>query len=109
MNRQFLFLLMVFIESASRLATPMERISCGSTPDSATSFPRWESSARLHRSRKKVPGTFSLTAEGVTFQAATGSSLRWPFVEVQTFDLLTSNRLWLLGYENRGWRRSGER
>ncbi len=99
MHKQFLFLLLVFIESASVIAAP----------GPATSFPRWESPARLHRGRKRIPGTFSLTAERAEFRAPTGPSLDWPFVEIQTFDLLTPYRLTIQDYQNRGWRSSGER
>ncbi len=94
MHKQFVFLLLVFVESASVIAAP---------------FPRWECPARLHYGRKKIPGTFSLTAEGAGFRPSRGPTLDWPFVEIQTFDLLTPYRVVLQDYQNRGWGRSGER
>jgi hypothetical protein len=73
----------------------------------------WQSPARLHQGLKKIPGTLALDGHGVRFtpaeEKARASARRWPFVEIQTFDLLTPHRLILTGYENRGWRRPGDR
>jgi hypothetical protein len=73
----------------------------------------WQSPARLHQGMKKIPGTLAVDDQGVRFTPAEGkaqtSARRWPFVEIQTFDLLTPRHLALTGYENRGRRRHGDR
>lgn len=69
----------------------------------------WESQARWHHGLKGSPGTLSLGQEGVIFRPAKGSPLRWPFLEIQTFDLLGPRDLVITGYENRSWHRHGER
>ncbi len=68
----------------------------------------WRSTAHWRRGLKKTPGTLALTDSGVEFRPAKGPPLRWPYVEIQTFDL-TPHRLKVTGYENRGWRLPGER
>jgi hypothetical protein len=77
----------------------------------------WQSEARLHEGLKKIAGTLSIGEQGVEFHPAKGpprgragdSARRWPFVEIQTFDLVTPRRFVLTGYENRGRLRSGDR
>ncbi|HEV2493429.1 MAG TPA: hypothetical protein VG204_10225 [Terriglobia bacterium] len=73
----------------------------------------WQSPARLHHGFKKIPGTLAVDKQGVRFtpteEKAHAPTERWPFVEIQTFDLLTPRRLIVTGYENRGWRRHGDR
>jgi hypothetical protein len=68
----------------------------------------WESQARLRHRLKATSGTLILSQEGVVFRPTKGSPLHWPFLEIQTFDLLTSQRLVITGYENRSWHRHGE-
>ena len=69
----------------------------------------WESQARLHHGVKGSSGTLTLSQDGVTFLPTKGATLHWPFLEIQTFDLLTPRRLVITGYENRSWHRHGER
>ena len=69
----------------------------------------WQSPARLRQGLRKSPGTLIIDAEAIQFRSAQGLSLHWPFVEVQTFDLLTPRRLVIKGYENRGRHRPGEK
>jgi hypothetical protein len=45
----------------------------------------------------------------LVFHPTKGSTLNWPFLEVQTFDLLSPRRLVITGYENRNWHEHGER
>jgi len=68
----------------------------------------WRSSAAWHHGLTKTRGTLSLADSGVEFLSAGGFRLRWPFAEIQTFDLY-SRRLTLTGYGNRQWRLHGER
>ena len=69
----------------------------------------WESQARLHHGLGGSPGTLALSPEGLVFHPAKGSTLHWPFLEIQTFDLLSPRRLVITGYENRSWHEHGER
>ena len=69
----------------------------------------WESQARLHHGLEGSPGTLTLSQDGVVFRPAKGSTLHWPFLEIQTFDLLNPRSLVITGYENRSWHRHGER
>jgi len=73
----------------------------------------WQSQARLHQGLKKIPGTLAVDGHGVRFipaeEKAQRSAQHWPFVEIQTFDLLTPRRLVVTGYQNRGWRQYGDR
>lgn len=55
--------------------------------DQAASPLSWESAAHWHHGLTKTPGTLALTDSGIEFRAAKGPPLRWPFVEIQTFDL----------------------
>jgi hypothetical protein len=69
----------------------------------------WESQARLHHGLEGSPGTLTLSEDGLVFHPAKGSTLHWPFLEIQTFDLLSPRRLVVTGYENRSWHEHGER
>jgi hypothetical protein len=69
----------------------------------------WESQARLHHGLESSPGTLTLRQDGVVFRPTKGTILRWPFLEIQTFDLLSPRRLAITGYENRSWHGHGER
>jgi len=69
----------------------------------------WESQARLHHGLEGSPGILTLTQDGVVFRPTKGITLHWPFLEIQTFDLLSRRRLVIAGYENRSWHAHGER
>jgi hypothetical protein len=69
----------------------------------------WESQARLHRGLGSSRGTLTLSQDGVLFRPTAGATLHWPFLEIQTFDLLSPRRLVITGYENRSWHEHGER
>ncbi len=69
----------------------------------------WESQARLHHGLESSPGTLTLSQDGVVFRPTKGTTLQWPFLEIQTFDLLSPRRLVITGYENRSWHEHGER
>jgi hypothetical protein len=69
----------------------------------------WESQARLHRGLGSSQGTLALSQNGVLFRPTTGSTLHWPFLEIQTFDLLSPRRLVITGYQNRIRHEHGER
>jgi hypothetical protein len=69
----------------------------------------WKSQARLHHGLEGSPGTLTLSKDGLVFDPTKGSTLHWPFLEIQTFDLLSPHRLVITGYENRGWHEHGER
>ena len=69
----------------------------------------WKSQVRLHHGLEGSPGTLTLSQDGLVFRPAKGSTLHWPFLEIQTFDLLSPHRLVITGYENRGWHEHGER
>lgn len=64
--------------------------------------------ARLRRSLGGTRGTLTLSDKGVDFRPEKGSSLHWPFFEIQTADLW-SGRLILTSYERRGKFRPGVR
>ncbi len=68
----------------------------------------WQSAARWRHGVKKTAGTLALTRSGVEFRPAQGPTLRWTYVEIQTFDL-SPHCLTVTGYENRGWHLPGER
>jgi hypothetical protein len=69
----------------------------------------WESEARLRHGLKGSTGTLTVSQDGVVFRSTKGTTLHWPFLEIQTFDLLSPRRLVITGYENRGWHGHGER
>jgi hypothetical protein len=77
-------------------------------PRPSTDAASWRSEAWLRRGLKRVPGLLVIAADGVEFRPASGSSYRWPYVEIRTFDL-TTRKLVLATYENASWRRPGER
>jgi hypothetical protein len=68
----------------------------------------WQTSARWVHGLKRTPGILLFTESDIEFRLRQAPSLRWPFEEVQTFDL-SPRRLRLTGYENRKWHRHGER
>ena len=88
-----------------------ERPQEGQTPAFGNAAPAldWESQARLHRGLEGSSGTLTLSQDGVAFRPTKGSLLNLPFLEIQTFDLLTPQRLVITGYENRSWHRHGEK
>ena len=69
----------------------------------------WKSQARLHHGLEGSPGTLTVSQDGLVFHPDKGSTLHWPFLEIQTFDLLSPRRLVITGYENRSWHEHGER
>jgi hypothetical protein len=69
----------------------------------------WESQARLHRGLGGSPGTLTLSQDGLVFHPTKGATLHWPFLEIQTFDLLSPRRVVITGYENRSWHEYGEK
>jgi hypothetical protein len=79
------------------------------TPAPPTAIFDWESRARLHRGLEGSSGTLTLSQDGVVFRPTKGSTLHWPFLEIQTFDLLSPRRFVIVGYENRSWHGHGER
>jgi hypothetical protein len=54
-------------------------------------------------------GIFSLDSGGITFQPKTGKTLRWPYTEIETFDLTNPSQLTLTTYENKSWHTPGEK
>lgn len=68
----------------------------------------WQAPARWHHGLGTIPGTLILNENGVEFRSEKGLLRRWPFLEIQTFDLAPRSFV-LTSYENRGWRRHGER
>src|SRR5579859_1144208 len=68
----------------------------------------WQSPARLHHGLRAVRGTLLVDSNGIEFRSEQRYSHRWPFIEIQTFDL-APHRLVLTGYENRGWHQPGDR
>ena len=98
-----------FGTGAPHRVTTAEQPQEGQTPSPVAIALDWESQARLHQGLKGSAGTLALNQEGVGFRPTKGSPLHWPFLEIQTFDLLTPRRLVITGYENRSWHRHGER
>lgn len=54
-------------------------------------------------------GVLSIDSSGVTFQFNRGETLRWRFTEIETFDLTNPQQFVLRSYENKSWRRPGEK
>jgi len=82
-------------------------IQAGAASDSAkTSI--WQSPARFHNGLRTVRGTLIFSESGIEFRSEKRFSHRWPFVEIQSFDL-TPQRFVLIGYENRGSHLPGDR
>jgi hypothetical protein len=79
-----------------------------SQPDSTTVVSRWQSPARLLHPVSKTRGTLVIDQQGVEFQPSKGSPLRWSYTDIQSFHLTTS-RLDLETYQNRGWHFPGDR
>ncbi len=75
-------------------------------PPETESSVRWQSSAKLHHGLGKEPGTLIIDGAGVEFRPNKGSSIRWPFVEIQTLNV-QPRRITVTGYEKRGWLRPG--
>jgi hypothetical protein len=85
-------------------ASPVDS-QAASEPESSLN---WQSPARLRQGLRKVRGTLSFNAGGVEFKSEKNFTHRWPFVEIQTFDL-TPHRFVLTSYENRDHRLPGDR
>ncbi|HLY60561.1 MAG TPA: hypothetical protein VKV95_07315 [Terriglobia bacterium] len=68
----------------------------------------WQSPARLHHGLRTVRGTLIFNSKGVEFNSEKHFSHRWPFVEIQTFEL-SPHRFLLTGYENRSKYLPGDR
>ncbi len=64
---------------------------------------------RAGRSEAARSGTFSLDSDGITFRFHQGKTLRWPYAEIETFDLTNPSQLTLRTYENKSWHRPGEK
>ena len=64
---------------------------------------------RSGRGEASRAGTLSIDSDGVTFSFDTGKTLRWAFLEIETFDLTNPRQLILQSYENKGWHRPGEK
>lgn len=60
----------------------------------------WESPARLHKLMGTEKGTLIIGGDGMEFRFENGRSMKWPFLEIQTF-LLAPQRLAIETYENR--------
>ncbi|HEV2385632.1 MAG TPA: hypothetical protein VGS20_00100 [Candidatus Acidoferrales bacterium] len=109
-SRWVVFLAPLLWVSVGRLAaqTPGIAPPRGETRTDAVAL-RWNSPARLRHFGRSTKGTLIFGETGVVFRPAKGATLRWPFAEIQTFDLLTPRRLVLRDYQNRSWHRHGER
>ena len=60
----------------------------------------WESPARLHQVIGRETGELKIGDEGIEFRSNKGRTMKWPFVEVQTF-LLLPRTLTIETYQNR--------
>ena len=92
----FLSVLLVFFSWAART-------------NSAQATFNWESQARLHHAFGRQSGRLTLSQVDVEFLPNNGPVLRWPFEEIETFDLLNPRHLVITGYKNRSWHRHGNR
>jgi hypothetical protein len=89
--------------------TPSRAASAGPEHREPAAPLNWSSAARWrHGLLSKVSGTLVLTDSGVDFRPAKGQPMRWPFAEIQTFNL-SPHRLKVTGYKNRRWHFHGER
>ena len=79
-----------------------------STPSDPAKTLIWQSAARLHHGLRTVRGTLIFDSNGVEFRSEQRFFHRWPFVEIQTFDL-TPQRFVLISYENRSRHLPGDR
>jgi hypothetical protein len=84
---------------------------------------QWQSPAQFHQLLKKaIPGTLLFDNDGISFKSVKFSK-RWPYGEIETFDLTGipprkglaparlsgARELVITGYENRHWHEPGER
>lgn len=60
----------------------------------------WQSTARLHHIFGREKGNLIISADGLEFQSQKGNTMRWPFLEVQTF-LLSPHTLVIETYQSR--------
>jgi hypothetical protein len=93
------------IPLASFAARPALQPQAGSA---AATAPNWQSPARLRHLITKTSGTLVINDQGLEFRPKKGPSLRWSYVEIQSFHL-SANRLDLETYQNRSWHLSGDR
>lgn len=63
-------------------------------------FKSWQSTARLHHILGKEKGVLIINADGLEFRSQKGSTMRWPFLEVQTF-LISPHTLAIETYQSR--------
>ena len=104
LGRGMLFLLFAFLPARSQSAPKASR-----DKTSGTTVLPWHIPAKWHRGLlRKQSGTLTISDSGVAFGPAGDTLLRWPFDEIQTFDL-TPHWLVVTGYQNRPWRLPGER
>lgn len=89
-------------------ALPAARSAPQDRPGSAPAATRWQSPARLRHFMTKTGGTLVINDQGVEFIPKKGSSLRWAYVEIQSFHL-SAHGLDLATYQNRKWRLPGDR
>lgn len=64
---------------------------------------------RSGQSRTARNGSLTIDSSGIAFQTNTGKTFRWPFREVETFDLTNPRQLVLRSYEIKSWHRPGEK
>lgn len=75
----------------------------------ASAIQPWSSEARLHRLPKAVPGTLTISSDGVEFRPDKGTPSHWPFEEIRTVALSNPRQLSLITYQNRRWHLPGDR
>lgn len=113
MRREIILLFFIFsvpsILSAQQYLETKLPITQEAVANSIETTLNWESQARLHHVFRGKAGLLTLTQDGVEFRPSNGALLHWAFVEIKTFDLLSSRRLIITGYENRSWHRHGDR
>jgi hypothetical protein len=69
----------------------------------------WQSQAQFQQVLKRtVKGTLLLDSDGLEFKSQKFSR-RWPYGEIETFDLSGARVLAITSYENRHWHEPGER
>lgn len=113
MSRASILLFFIFsVPSILSAQQPLETkllITQEAVANSTEIILNWESQARLHHVVGGKSGRLTLSQNGVEFHPSNGPLIHWPFVEIETFDLLNPRRLVITGYENRSWHRQGER
>jgi len=91
---------------------PGTAIATGPAPQaqsaSVATVAEWQSPARLHHFITRTRGTLVINDQGVEFIPKKGSSLRWSYVEIQSFHL-SAHQLAIETYQNRSWRLHGDR